>query len=134
MAYLALSFLGPPLVERDGHVIEFQARKALALLAYLAVSVKPQSRDLLASLLWPDSDQQHARGALRHVLATLRRAIGEEWIAADRNTVGLDWPKDIRLDVERLRRLPPPSTPPDQLIAALGEAVALYRGDFLSGL
>jgi len=134
MAYLTLSFLGPPLIERDGQVIELPARKAVALLAYLAVTVKPQPRDTLAAIFWPDSDQPHARGSLRYMLATLKQAIGEGWIAADRYTIGLDWSQDIRLDIARLRRLPAPTTPPEQLIPALTQAVARYRGDFLSGL
>jgi predicted ATPase/DNA-binding SARP family transcriptional activator len=134
MPYLALSFLGPSLVERDGHAIELPARKAVALLAYLAVTVKPQPRDTLAALFWPDSDQSHARGSLRYMLATLKHAIGEDWIAADRYTIGLDWSQDIRLDVARLRRLPVPTTPPEHLIPTLTEAITRYRGDFLSGL
>src|SRR5262249_21707174 len=126
MAYLALSFLGPPLVERDGQAIELPARKAVALLAYLAVSVKPQPRDTLAAIFWPDSDQPRARGALRYTLAALRQSIGEGWIVADRNTIGLDWSQDIRLDVARLPRLPASATPPEQLIPALAEAIAIY--------
>ena len=65
MSRLALYLLGPPRVERDGAEVSIPRRKALALLAYLAVTGQRQRRDALATLLWPEHDQHTARTYLR---------------------------------------------------------------------
>src|SRR4051794_41909640 len=62
---LRLTLLGPPAVTRDGRPLAFDTRKATALLAFLALEGKPQPRDRLAALLWPDADPSRARPALR---------------------------------------------------------------------
>ena len=65
MSRLALFLLGAPRIERNQVPISVDTRKAIALLAYLAVTRQRQSRDKFAALLWPDYDQTHARAALR---------------------------------------------------------------------
>jgi serine/threonine-protein kinase len=53
--------------------------KRVALLAYLAVA-RPNAfhrRDKLLGLFWPESDQEHGRGALRKALYLLRQSLGE---------------------------------------------------------
>ena len=69
---LALFLLGPPRIELDGEPVRIQRRKAVALLAYLAVTGRSHSRDALATLLWPEYDQSSARAGLRVALAALR--------------------------------------------------------------
>ena len=76
MAHLELFLLGAPRVVLDGTPVTFDTRKAVALLAYLAVTGQPQQRDALAALLWPDADQSHARGALRRTLSVLHVSLG----------------------------------------------------------
>jgi hypothetical protein len=49
MTRLALYLLGPPGVEIDGRDIRIGRRKALALLAYLAVTRQSHTRDALAT-------------------------------------------------------------------------------------
>ena len=66
MAELRIALLGPPRVERDGAPIEVDTRKAIALLAYLALHPERHGRDAVAGLLWPDYDTEHARGAAAH--------------------------------------------------------------------
>ena len=62
MTHLTLHFLGAPRIERDGEHVHVDTRKAYALLAYLALSDVPQSRDTLAALLWPEANSARARG------------------------------------------------------------------------
>jgi hypothetical protein len=61
MTSLRLTLFGLPRIERDGVPLVLERRKALALLAYLALSPTPLSRDLLAELLWPERDGPTAR-------------------------------------------------------------------------
>jgi DNA-binding SARP family transcriptional activator/predicted ATPase len=140
MAELRIALLGPPRVERDGAPIEVDTRKAIALLAYLALHPERHGRDAVAGLLWPDYDTEHARGALRRTLSTLNKAVGPGWLAADRSTVGLAR-TDFWLDVARFEELVaacrdhghPPTDGCPACVAPLGEAAALHRGDFLAG-
>lgn len=122
---IKVKLLGPPRVEVHGVVAGFDTRKATALLAYLAVTGQPRSRDALAELLWPDRDVEHARGALRRTLSTLRAALGPDAVEATRDRVGLSGPPTLIVDVERFRAL-----------RAAGDhagAIELCRGDFLEG-
>lgn len=140
MASLFLYFLGAPRVERDRRPVEFDSRKAIALLAYLAVTGRPHRRDTLAALLWPESDSPHSRGALRRTLASIRRVAGPQWLEADQETVGLRHPgSGLWTDVGRFQsRLAASRRDGDAEVCAeardaLGEAVRLYRDDFLAG-
>ncbi|MBZ0321006.1 MAG: hypothetical protein K8L91_31615 [Anaerolineae bacterium] len=89
MSDLRVYLLGTPRIEFQGIAVKIERRKALALIAYLALSEQMQSREVIASLLWPDQDEDHARSALRSALRALTKAVEIEWIQADRMTIGL---------------------------------------------
>ena len=129
---LALTLLGAPLLERDGAPIAVDTRKATALVAYLAVTGQAHTRDALCALLWPESDHEHARGALRRTLSALRAALGAEWIEAGRDRVELRRAEGLRVDVDEFRRRLADADANDP-VRVLTEAVALYRGDLLAG-
>src|SRR5215211_4017227 len=94
---LEIRVLGPLEVLVDGMPLRVDTRKALAILALLAVDGRPYARDELAALCWPESDDESARGALRRTLSVLRAALGGRWLRVDRSTVALDGP-DARDD------------------------------------
>ena len=52
--------------------------KRFALLTYLSVERERgyARRDALATLLWPDLDEDHARGSLRQSVRFLRKTLG----------------------------------------------------------
>ena len=75
MPRLALYLLGAPRIELDSESMHIGRTKAVALLAYLAVTGTPHSREALATLLWPESTSSRARASLRRVLVTLRHLI-----------------------------------------------------------
>jgi DNA-binding SARP family transcriptional activator len=140
---LRLALLGPPQVELGGAPIQVDTRKAIALLAYLAVTGERHGRDQLAELLWPEHDSEHARAALRRTLSALNRALAGEGAAmlrADRASVGLD-PRDLELDVRRSEELlaacrghgHPSERVCRACVAPLTEVAALHRGDFMAG-
>jgi DNA-binding SARP family transcriptional activator len=141
MSRLALYLLGPPRVERDGVTLKFRYRKHLALLAYLALAGESHTRESLVTLLWPELEPSRARAILRRDLSLLRKALGGEWLVADRETVSLDPDTAPWVDVDQFRQRlaackthghPPTEACPD-CIPLLEEAVELYRGDFLAG-
>lgn len=81
--------MGPLEVRIDDRPLVVDTRKALAILALLAVEDRPFGRDELAALLWPESDDVSARGALRRTLSVLRAALGDRWLEIDRALVSL---------------------------------------------
>ena len=78
MSHLALYLLGPPRIELDGVPIKVDRRKAIALLAYLAVTGESQWRDSPVNLLWPEYDGARGRAALRRTLFALQKALGDD--------------------------------------------------------
>jgi adenylate cyclase len=67
----------------DGAEIPLKSRKAKALLAYLALPPgKSRSREEIMALLWSDRGEAQARASLRQVLTGLRKAPGEDAMAA----------------------------------------------------
>src|SRR5688572_12152832 len=141
MPQLKLFLLGPPRVEQDNKIIDIGRRKALALLAYLTVTRQSFSRDALATLFWPDTDQSHARATLRRVLSDLNRALGGSWLETEGELVGLRSDAELWVDVTAFQGLLAQSRthghpPPETCLACiplLSEAVALYSDDFLAG-
>jgi DNA-binding SARP family transcriptional activator len=147
---LALYLLGPPRLELDGEPVKLDRHKALALLAYLAVTGERQRRDALVNLLWPEVDSHRGRGALRRTLYALNQALQGPWLDADRDEVGLtpgiddpsaDTEPTLWVDLLQFRRHlaqcqthgHPPAAVCAACLAPLTEAVALARGQFLSG-
>jgi DNA-binding SARP family transcriptional activator len=102
---LRLSLLGAAEAAVDGRPIVFRTKKALALLAYLAVDPGPHPRERLADLLWPDADVVDARASLRTALNYMRQALGPlagALIRATRESLGVTPGAPIDLDVHAL--------------------------------
>ncbi|HXT19019.1 MAG TPA: BTAD domain-containing putative transcriptional regulator [Gemmatimonadaceae bacterium] len=101
--------------------------KRQAVLAYLAVAVPRgyHRRDSLVALLWPERDDEHARGSLSKAVSYLRQALGADaLISRGHAELGLDWHLvwcDAAGFEDAFDR------------GALAEAMALYRGDLLPG-
>jgi DNA-binding SARP family transcriptional activator len=140
---LSIALLGAPRVNVDGRPLSVDTRKAIALLAYLAVSAQPHSRDGLCALLWPDYDQESARASLRRTLSALKKGLGPlgERLLVGRDQVSLPSHVDIALDVERFTRAVrqteqhghAPSEVCPACVGPLLEAAEVYRGDFMAG-
>jgi DNA-binding SARP family transcriptional activator/tetratricopeptide (TPR) repeat protein len=124
---LDIRLLGAPEILVDGEPLHVDTRKAVAVLALLATDARPYARDELAALLWPDSDDEAARGALRRTLSTLRSAIGDGPVRIDRAKVELDR-REVRADIDVVD-----GAARSGGRAELEAAAALSRGPFLSG-
>jgi DNA-binding SARP family transcriptional activator len=130
---LTIALLGAPRIEIDGEPLRVDTRKAIALLAYLAVTGHAHGRDHLTALLWSDSDDERARAALRRTLSALKTGLGGGgWLRIERSTVSLA-AGDAVIDVARFRELAATAVGGASEIAALTTAVGLHRDDLLAG-
>ncbi|MGD2147909.1 MAG: BTAD domain-containing putative transcriptional regulator, partial [Anaerolineae bacterium] len=127
-----LRFLGPVEIERQGKQVRgLESRKALGLLAYLAVERQPVPRDRLVDLFWEDKTLAQGRNNLSWVLSRLSTFL-PDCLQADRHTVrfpGEGAESIYWLDLDAFEELEAQGDLP-----SLEAAVALYRGEFLEGL
>lgn len=100
--------------------------KDLSVLVYVAIATPFgfHPRDTLLPLFWPESDEQHARGALSQVLYRLRRDLGKGTLLGRGHDIGISTDR-MAVDVRRFQ-------------ASLEEgdrvgALRLYRGHLLEG-
>ncbi|MBK9053016.1 MAG: hypothetical protein IPL78_19525 [Chloroflexi bacterium] len=133
MAQVKIYLLGTPQIERDGVSVSTDRRKALALLAYLAATAQAQTRDALATLLWPDYDTASSYAYLRRTLWEINQLLGPGWLETERDQVWLKQGDGFWLDaaaflapLNQYRHNPAGPEP-------LAEAVTLYRDHFLAG-
>ncbi len=122
---LEITTLGGLSIQTDSQAIqEMPSHKAQALLVYLAVERRPQSRTMLASLLWPEASGDHALTSLRVALSSLRKPLGE-YLEIGREKVGIKTNAHVFLDVSEFEL---------KLGCRLVEqALQLYQGEFLAG-
>ncbi|MBP6017322.1 MAG: AAA family ATPase, partial [Candidatus Promineofilum sp.] len=136
---LRLYLLGSPRAERDGQPIATDTRKAVALLAYLAVNGEFQSRDTLAALLWPEMSDKRARAALRRTLSVLRAAVGDAPLYVTRDGMSIIedecWCDVVAFQaaVGEVNHHAHSVSPCPDCLPKLATAVSLYRDHFLSG-
>lgn len=141
MSSLSLYLLGAPRAECDGEALVTDTRKAIALLAYLAVTASTHTRDHLAALLWPDLDQTRARAALRRTLSSIHAGCDAPWLLADREHIGLANDGSVWCDVtefgsalaERRSHGHAADVVCNRCLVPLERAAALYRDDFMAG-
>ncbi len=157
MSVLRLAVLGPPEVLHDERRLAFPLRKAQALLLYLAVEGGLHSRSKLAALLWPDSEPQVARKALRNAIVLLRSLLAdptpsaapaslsrgqEAHLLTQGDLIGLNPQAFLELDLDVVQQAYTAaqlfSTPPSEpqratLVSQMQQALYLVRGPFLDG-
>lgn len=122
-----LRTLGGAALERDGVPLDTVGaqRKTLALLALVAVARgQGIGRERVAAFLWPESDTERARGALKQALHVARRQLGSAEAIVGTGELRLN-PAYIESDVDAfLRALEE---------GELERAANLYGGPFLDG-
>lgn len=129
---LFISLFGTPKIYLEHeYSLRFRTRKAQALLIYLAVTERSWSRDSLATLFWPESDDATARKNLRDILPSLRRQLGDYLLIND-EFISLNPNSQHRCDVSHFSATLGKSLPTVDT-KTLADTVALYRGDFLEG-
>jgi len=103
LAELQLRLFGYPQLLCDGEPVPIRRRKALALLAYLATTGAGHSRDVLATLLWPEHEASRAFAFLRNALWILNNTPLADWLVATRHTISLRHGEGLTVDVGQFR-------------------------------
>src|SRR5439155_8661282 len=125
MTGFSLQTLGFPEIHGDDGPIKLNLRKGLALLIYLAEAQGAVAREVLATLLWPESPRETARARLRRMLHRIELALGRQVFETDRTSVR--WSPAVELQVDS--RLFESAC--DR--GAFEQACLAYRGAFLAG-
>src|SRR5262249_43050199 len=129
---LRIRLLGPLTVTIDGRPVAIAAKKARALLGYLALREGDEvARGVLTGLLWGERSEDQARASLRQTLSELKSALGEAAAASIRATKeAIAWaPDSAWIDARRVERA---AGSTDE--AALREAADLAGGELMEGL
>jgi DNA-binding SARP family transcriptional activator len=146
---LRIRLLGP-LEARVGETpVAFPTRKTQALLIYLALETGEQPRELLAALLWPESNPARSHASLRNTLGHLQSALREasdqaqnDYLLVTHNALGLNPDAAVQVDLhtvdqayalaraDRSNRTPAEDS---ASLPLLQVAAGYYRGDFLAG-
>src|SRR3954470_4584499 len=123
---LSLQLLGGAVIRRDDTPLGGAAahRHRLALLALLACSPGPVTRDKLIALLWPERDEESGRNLLKVAVHELRKLLGDDAIRTTGDQLGFDTAV-VQCDVAAF----------ESALAAreFDKAIALYKGPFLDG-
>jgi len=157
-----IRLLGMVQVEKEGQLLrDFESRKALALLGYLARHDQPVSRSHLAGLFWGDKEEARGRRNLSRELSQLSAHL-PGCFQTDYYTVQFSPPDSYWVDTLALAELVRSGIEKTQLPSSskaksssepiktitdrfpyhlaegihpekLAQAVALYRGDFMTG-
>src|SRR5450631_3978433 len=98
MTWFSLQTLGFPEVHGDNRQIKLNLRKGLALLIYLAEARGAVARDVIATLLWPETPRETALARLRRMLHRIELTLGQPVFETDRNSVR--WSPAIELKVD----------------------------------
>lgn len=104
------------------------------LIAYLATHRRPASRDELLEALWPGDDPRRSAARFYQAVSEARKLLGDAF-RRDRDAYALDRDQ-LRADLDELDRLrgEAEATMGQEQLALLERALALFRGDPLSGI
>jgi len=134
---IRVHLLGPPTIERNGKPAKVETRKALALLAYLAVERRSHGRASLVALLWPETNEVRGRAVLRRTLHALAAVLPAGLLLTDRDQIALSDDPRIWIDIDEVReahlRCVESGTRCPECPLPLRAATDLYRDDFLAG-
>jgi predicted ATPase/DNA-binding SARP family transcriptional activator len=126
---LEVTLLGQLKISLAGQPVLLSSRPAQLLLAYLLLNRGVSfRREQLAGVLWPETNESRARKNLRNAVWHLRKALGDQYLLAGRETLALNGSAPLHLDVAVL-------TDPRAVADAetLQLAVAAYQGELLPG-
>jgi DNA-binding SARP family transcriptional activator/pimeloyl-ACP methyl ester carboxylesterase len=125
MTGFSLQTLGFPEILSDDRPIKLNLRKGLALLIYLADAQGAVARDVMATLLWPESPSETARARLRRMLHRIELALGQPVFETGRSSLRWSAAVELQVDSHLFERACERGD--------FEQACRLYRADFLAG-
>jgi DNA-binding SARP family transcriptional activator len=84
-----MQLLGMPNREISRGLPPRLGHKPMVLLARLLLEPRPMAREALMTFLWPEANEDRARGSLRQALHMIREAVGFDCFLTDRRSVAL---------------------------------------------
>jgi predicted ATPase/DNA-binding SARP family transcriptional activator len=107
----------------------------------VAVTGRSHSRDTLATLLWPEKDQQSARANLRRTLYDIGQLLGSHLLEVTAESVAISAQSSLWVDVEQFHSRLATALASDRAqqglhatdLTRLVDATTLYTGDFMAG-
>ena len=125
MTGFSLGTFGFPELHTGGRPIKLALRKGLALLVYLAEARGAVARDVMATLLWPETPRETGLARLRRLLHRIELSLGQSIFETDRTSLRLSPEVALELDSQVF-----------ESACDRGDfeaACRIYRGDFLAG-
>jgi len=137
---LTITTLGGLSIRRDGEpVTDLASRKVEALLVYVASAERPQSRDVLAEMLWEERTQRQSLANLRVALSSLRKELAP-YVTITRETVVMNpeadpstgsgqavWLDAAELEVKLAETQDPAVRITPEMAAQIEEALETYQ-------
>ncbi|GAB4282507.1 MAG: hypothetical protein Kow0058_00980 [Roseovarius sp.] len=124
--------------ERHVPVESWPRKAAVAVLKMLAMHAdRPVPRERLVEFLWPDADERHGRDRLKVAIYSLRQLLGSADLVEHADNAYALRAGAVLLDVAVFERLVGEGMRharqdrPELAVASLGDALRLYRGDYL---
>jgi DNA-binding SARP family transcriptional activator len=133
VADIEVRVLGRPQVAVDGNVVPLVGRSLLLATRLAMAYPLPLARHRMLADVWPD--ETGTDGAVRVALTRLRAALGVD--AVGRRDGGYRLTSPVRVDADRFQRLLRATgdpAEPRQRLAAVEEALAMWRGAPFDGL
>lgn len=128
---MTIQFLGPFVCLKDKHAFRPSlSRKTRAILAYLAVMERAQSRQALYTMFCQETDDP--QGALRWHLSRIRRQLSPDVLIVNKETVQFDR-AHAQVDVHQLTNHLDPQSLDALELQTLELALGAYQGEFLMG-
>lgn len=125
MTAFSLGTFGFPEVHAGDRPIKLALRKGLALLVYLAEAKGAVARDVMATLLWPETPRETSLARLRRLLHRIEITLGHAVFETDRTSLRIASDVELTLDSHLFES------------ACDGgdfeQACQIYRADFLAG-
>jgi len=134
---LKIYALGLPRVEMDGTVVQWTTTQSRDLFFCLLQHRRGLRKEEVGAMFWPDHSPHRLDNIFRSTLYRLRRSLFRDSIVFDEGLYRFNWECTYWFDVEAFdAALDRTGQIADRgkKAAALEEALALYRGDYLEGI
>ncbi len=134
---LRICALGHPKVEVDGQAVHWIVARSRDLFYCLLQHPRGLTKEQIGERLWPEHEPDSLSSAFRSTLYRLRRILFKGSVVFENGLYFFNRATDYWLDVEAFEQLldgAEGSATPEECIALLEQASALYRGDYLEGV